>query len=66
MKRLTVHLNRVNKRSEVKDGKTITKIVNTLTYNVKDDNEAKMRVMHINENDQPRNNVKKWYTSNII
>jgi len=66
MKRLTVHLNRVNKRSEVKDGKTITKIVNTLTYKVKDDNEAKMRVIHINENDQPRNNVKKWYTSNII
>lgn len=66
MKRLTVHLNRVNKRSEVKDGKTITKIVNTLTYKVKDDNEAKMKVIHINENDQPRNNVKKWYTSNII
>ena len=65
MKRLTVHLNRFKKHSEVKDGKTITKIINTLSYKVKDDNAAKMIVTHINESEHPRNNVKKWYTSNI-
>jgi len=65
MKRLTVHLKRVNKDSKVKDGKTISKIVNTLSYIVKDENESKMIITHINENDHPRNNVKKWYMSNI-
>lgn len=65
MKRLTVHLKRVNKDSKVKDGKTISKIVNTLSYIVKDENEAKMIITHINESDHPRNNVKKWYMSNI-
>tara|TARA_R110000824_G_scaffold113599_7_gene263379 strand:- start:534 stop:734 length:201 start_codon:yes stop_codon:yes gene_type:complete len=65
MKRLTLHLKRVNKDSKVKDGKTISKIVNTLSYIVKDENEAKMIITHINESDHPRNNVKKWYMSNI-
>jgi|TARA_R110000803_G_scaffold153293_2_gene218149 hypothetical protein len=66
MKRLTIHLKRVNKDSKVKDGKTISKIVNTLSYLVKDSNEAKMIVTHINESDHPRNNVKKWYMSNMV
>ena len=65
MKRLTVHLKRVNKDSKVKDGKTISKIVNTLSYIVKDENEAKMIVTNIKESHHPRNNVKKWYMSNI-
>jgi len=65
MKRLTVHLKRVNKKTEVIDGKTSSKIFNTLSYKVKDENEANRIVTHINENEKPRNNVKKWYLSGI-
>ena len=65
MKRLTVHLKRVNKKTEVIDGKTNSKIFNTLSYKVKDENEANRIVTHINENEKPRNNVKKWYLSGI-
>ena len=65
MKRLTVHLKRVNKKTEVVDGKTSSKIFNTLSYRVKDEDEANRIVTHINENEKPRNNVKKWYLSGI-
>tara|TARA_B100001175_G_C19441764_1_gene606631 strand:- start:308 stop:508 length:201 start_codon:yes stop_codon:yes gene_type:complete len=65
MKRLTVHLKRVNKKTEVVDGKSSSKIFNTLSYRVKDEDEANRIVTHINENEKPRNNVKKWYLSGI-
>ncbi len=65
MKRLTVHLKRVNKKTEVVDGKSSSKIFNTLSYKVKDEDEANRIVTHINENEKPRNNVKKWYLSGI-
>ena len=65
MKRLTVHLKRVNKKTEVIDGESKSKIFNTLSYKVKDEDEAKRVVTSINENEKPRNNVKKWYLSGI-
>tara|TARA_R100001460_G_scaffold495_4_gene2409 strand:+ start:650 stop:850 length:201 start_codon:yes stop_codon:yes gene_type:complete len=65
MKRLTIHLKRVNKKTEVIDGKTSSKIFNTLSYRVKDEDEANIIVNNINENEKPRNNVKKWYLSGI-
>lgn len=65
MKRLTVHLKRVNKKTEVIDGVSKSKIFNTLSYEVKDEDEAKRVVTSINENEKPRNNVKKWYLSGI-
>ena len=65
MKRLTVHLKRVNKKTEVIDGASKSKIFNTLSYEVKDEDEAKRVVTSINENEKPRNNVKKWYLSGI-
>ena len=34
MKRLTIHLKRVNKKTEVIDGKTSSKIFNTLSYRI--------------------------------
>jgi hypothetical protein len=71
-KRLTVHLKRVKpvreKRYETKDGvrievvKNITR--NTLAFKVYDEDEAMKIVNEINETN-PRNNVKKWYLSNI-
>jgi hypothetical protein len=70
--RLTVHLNRVKptreKRYITKDGvkvevmKNITR--NTLAFKVHDEDEAMKIVNEINESN-PRNNVKKWYLSNI-
>lgn len=65
MKRLTVHLKRVNKKTEVIDGVSKSKIYNTLSYRVKDEDEANIIVNNINENETPRNNVKKWYLSGI-
>ena len=65
MKRLTVHLKRVNKKTEVIDGVSKSKIYNTLSYRVKDEDEANIIVNNINENEKPRNNVKKWYLSGI-
>lgn len=65
MKRLTVHLKRVNKKTEVIDGVSKSKIFNTLSYEVKDADEANRIVTSINENEKPRNNVKKWYLSGI-
>ena len=50
MKRLTVHLKKFKKHTEIKNGKSISKIHNTLSYKVKDDNEAKMLIVYINEN----------------
>ena len=65
MKRLTIHLNRVNKKTDVVDGKTTSKIFNTLSYKVVDEDEANRIVTNINENGTPRNNTKKWYLSGI-
>jgi hypothetical protein len=65
MKRLTIHLKRVNKKTEVVDGKSSSKIFNTLSYKVKDEEEANRIVTSINENEKPRNNVKKWYLSGV-
>ena len=65
MKRLTIHLKRVPKKTEVVDGKSISKIFNTLSYRVTDEEEANRIVTNINENEKPRNNVKKWYLSGI-
>jgi hypothetical protein len=65
MKRLTVHLKRVNKKTEVIDGVSKSKIFNTLSYKVKDEEEANRVVTSINENEKPRNNVKKWYLSGV-
>ncbi len=69
MKRLTVHLKHAHPRVEkrkVKEqiiDKTI--IRNTLSFEVSSDNEAKKIITDINESGKPRNNVKKWYLSNI-
>ena len=60
MKRLTVHLKRVNKKTDVIDGKSVSKIYNTLSFKVKDEEDANRIVNHINENEKPRNNVKKY------
>ena len=65
MKRLTVHLKRVNKKTDVIDGKSVSKIYNTLSFKIKDEEDANRIVNHINENEKPRNNVKKWYLSGI-
>tara|TARA_B100001769_G_C22112498_1_gene602358 strand:- start:10056 stop:10256 length:201 start_codon:yes stop_codon:yes gene_type:complete len=65
MKRLTVHLKRVNKKTEVIEGKSVSKIFNTLSYQVKDDEDAQRIITQINENEKPRNNVKKWYLTNL-
>ena len=65
MKRLTIHLKRVPKKTEVIDGKSVTKIFNTLSYHVADEEEANKIINNINENEKPRNNVKKWYLSSI-
>ncbi len=65
MKRLTIHLKRVPKKTEVVDGKSISKIFNTLSYQVTDEEEASRIVTNINENEKPRNNVKKWYLCSI-
>ncbi len=65
MKRLTIHLKRVNKKTEVVNDKSISKIFNTLSYRVRNEEEAIKLVTNINENEKPRNNVKKWYLSGI-
>lgn len=65
MKRLTVHLKRVPKKTEVIDGKSVSKIFNTLSYEVRNEEEAQRIITHINENEKPRNNVGKWYLSGL-
>lgn len=60
MKRLTVHLKKV--RKERVDGKSI--IRNTLAFEVNNENEAKGIVNMLNDR-KPKNNVSKWYLSNI-
>tara|TARA_B100000900_G_C20248617_1_gene581005 strand:- start:349 stop:549 length:201 start_codon:yes stop_codon:yes gene_type:complete len=65
MKRLTVHLKRVNKKTEVVEGESKSKIYNTLSFMVQDEEDAKRVVNQINENEKPRNNVKKWYLCNL-
>ena len=65
MKRLTVHLKRVNKTTEVKEGKSISKIHNTLSFKVKDKSEAHKIMGNIKDNHYPKNNIKKWYLSNV-
>ena len=65
MKRLTIHLKRVPKKTDVIDGKSVSKIINTLSFKVENEDEANRIIAIINENEKPRNNVKKWYISNI-
>ena len=70
MKRLTLHLNRVTKKTELKkegtyNGKSVSKIFNTLSFIIENEDDAQRIIAHINENESPRNNVKKWYISNI-
>jgi hypothetical protein len=65
MKRLTVHLKRVNKKTDVIDGVSKSKIFNTLSYKVKDEDDAQRIITQINEHEKPRNNVKKWYLSGL-
>ena len=60
MKRLTVHLKKVGKKNV--DGKYYIK--NTLSFLVNNDEHANSIVTMINER-SPKNNVKKWYLSNI-
>lgn len=63
MKRLTVHLKHVTKkRNEVPNGKS--HIYNTLAFNVNSEVEAEHIVAQINDT-KPKNNVSKWYVSNI-
>ena len=66
MKRLTIHLKRVPKKTDVIDGKSVSKIINTLSFKVENEDEAHRIIANINENEKPRNNVKKWYISNIL
>lgn len=69
MKRLTIHLKNVRKKSEevLVEGQKITKskIYNTLSYSVQDEEDANRIIANINENSKPRNNVKSWHLSNI-
>jgi hypothetical protein len=60
MKRLTVHLKRVKK--ELIDDKWI--IRNTLSFNVNDDEEANFIINKLS-NENPKNNISKWYLSNV-
>ena len=65
MKRLTVHLKRVDKKTEVVDGRSKSRITNTLSFNVKTTEGVNAIITNINETYVPRNNVKSWYLSNI-
>ena len=65
MKRLTVHLKRVSKTTDIKEGKSKSKIHNTLSFEIKDDIEAHRILSNINDNYHPRNNISEWYLSNI-
>lgn len=71
MKRLTIHLNHVEKRREekfnsiTKKKESKSKIYNTLTYYVSQLEDAHSIINDINDNKRPRNNVKSWYLSNI-
>jgi len=65
MKRLTVHLKRVDKKTTVKEGKSKSRIINTLSFNVKTTEGVNSIISNINESYVPRNNVKSWYLSNI-
>jgi hypothetical protein len=65
MKRLTVHLKIANKSTEKKENNSKIKIHNTLSFKVKDESEAINIVNNIKDNHQPKNNVSKWYLSNI-
>ena len=65
MKRLTVHLKRVDKKTEVIDGRSKTKITNTLSFPVRSEEQVTAILTNINESYVPRNNVKSWYLSNI-
>ena len=65
MKRLTVHLKRVNKTTEVKEGRSKSKIHNTLSFKVKDESAALKVITNINDTNHPKNNINKWYLSNI-
>ncbi len=55
MKRLTVHLKRVKKTTEIKEGRSRSKIHNTLSFKVKDESEAINIVNNIKDNYHPKN-----------
>lgn len=59
-KRLTVHLTRVKK--DRIDNKYVIK--NTLSFLVKDDDEA-LKIVSDIENKKSKDAIKKWYISNI-
>lgn len=61
MKRLTIHLKSVGK---YKVG-TKDMIKNTLSFRVTDEEEALTIVQKYNNNPRKKNNVSKWYLSNI-
>ena len=69
MKRLTLHLKNTKTTSEKRmvKGLVVDKKIrrNTVTHYVRNDDEAKKLVADINEYQKPRNNVSKWYLSNI-
>jgi|TARA_B110000211_G_scaffold234620_1_gene305170 hypothetical protein len=70
MKRLTLHLKHAHPRVEKRTvkGQTMDKTIirNTLSFEVDNNDEATKIVSDINDNAKPRNNVKKWYLSNIM
>ncbi len=61
MQRLTIHLKKFKK--EYRDGKQYVK--NTLSFRVADEYEAQEIVNSMNQSSKNRNNIKKWYLSNI-
>ena len=69
MKRLTLHLKNTKTITEKRmvKGLVVDKKIrrNTVTHYVRNDDEAKKLVADINEYQKPRNNVSKWYLSNI-
>ena len=48
MKRLTIHLKRVPKKTDVIDGKSVSKIINTLSFKVENEDEANRIIANIN------------------
>lgn len=61
MKRLTIHLNS-GKKTRINNKDVLN---NTLSFIVKDEEEANVIVQKHNNNPRKKNNVKKWYLSNI-
>ena len=47
------------------EGRSKSKIHNTLSFKVKDESEALKVIANINDTNHPKNNIKKWYLSNV-